>query len=307
MLPHLPLEIQLLILEYAPWECHPTLSLVCHKWRSFVRTSPSVIKNRYTSYTLPRGHANGPKTTFDGPLYHRILSYLTHYVRMDDGIYHPCYLKPASNRNEGGELMKRLLNPTFFANDPLSSDISSFDGKGKGKGRTDDALFRLNFNNIYAHERTSPWKYYYQAASFKIPTVGEFLEKNGRTVNGRLEQYYEQYRHADVLKVVMKYNQTFGGQYFLEFALVPQMRVSRNTNSHREFRGSDPSYHGYTKPGQTKNLVRKWEVFGKLKAMVTRKSRDGKSEAQALTLGDYYEGREVRKVWDLTGMVHVVS
>ncbi|KAF3189910.1 hypothetical protein TWF106_007108 [Orbilia oligospora] len=302
--PYLPLELQLLILEAAPFESHQTLSLVCRTWRTFILTSPSVLKNRYTSYTLPEGHANGPRTKFHEPLYHGILSYLTHYVRMDDGIYHACYLKPPGYLNWTGEPVKYILNPGLFGKDLLSLDHSP-DEKGKGKSRDDD--LQLNFNNIYAHERIKPWKQSVWKRPFPTqasatPTIAEFLKKNGQAVNNGLADYYTNYSYADVLKVVMKYTRDSSGVCFLEFALAPLPRSSENVNSTTARERLDLEEGR----GRTKGLIRKWEVVRKLKGMVKRKSKDpdARVEPEALEPGleGHYEGKEVKSFWRADGV-----
>ncbi|KAK6518768.1 hypothetical protein TWF506_005906 [Arthrobotrys conoides] len=297
--PYLPLELQLLILEAAPFESHQTLSLVCRTWRDFILTSPFVLKNRYTSYTLPEGHANGPLTRFREPLYHGILSYLTHYIRMDDGIYHACYLKHPGYLNSTKTVTKYILDPGLFGNDLLSLDHSP-DGKGKEKSKSDG--LRLNFNNIYAHERITPWKqtvwkYPFTPQSSTTPTIAEFLKKNGQSVNNELATYYTNYSHADILKVVMKYNTNSSGTCFLEFALVPLPRSSENVNSTTARERLDLE----GRRGRTRGLIRKWEVVRKLKGMVKKKSRDGKAEFETLGLGGYYEGKEVKSLWGVDG------
>ncbi|KAK6342354.1 hypothetical protein TWF718_007754 [Orbilia javanica] len=309
--PRLPLEIQFLILELTPFESHQTLSLVCKAWRNFILTSHSIRKNRYISYTIPKDHVGGPRTTFSSPLYHGVLSYLTHYVRMDDGDYYPCYLKSPSSKTWGEteqQPTKYLLYPRFFGNDLISLDQS--DGE-KGKGKLEPDALYLNFNNIYAHELVTPWKQHENwvppftprlRASSEPPTVAEFFQKNGRAVNNRLAEYYNTYCHADVLKVVMKYKRDSAGTYFLEFALLPLPRGSGNVNSVSALDKVD--FEG--EKGRTRGLIRRWEVLRKLRGMVKRKPRDGKSRADNLRMGWHYEGSEVKSVWDADG-IHVLS
>ncbi|KAK6503856.1 hypothetical protein TWF481_008861 [Arthrobotrys musiformis] len=307
--PLLPLEIQLIILEHAPWESHPALSLVCHAWRTFLLTSSSILRNRYKSYKLPLNRAKGPKTRFEEPLYHKVLSYLTHYVRMDDGDYHACYFKPPSFQCGTGSATKYRLNPTFFANDLLSAESPTLVGEGKGKGKS---LSRLAFNNTYAHEKTAPFKrpsYGWKSQAAKIPTVGEFLEKNGRAVNNRLADYYTNYSHADILNVVMKYTQNEDGLCFLEFALLPLARSSGNANSARESEvvSSRQELGLDDERGKTWGLVRRWEVMRKLKGMVKRRTMSGGFEVAASGLGAYYEGKELQTVWGRSGIQNILS
>lgn len=101
----------------------------------------------------------------------------------------------------------------------------------------------------------------------------------------------------------MKYTRNESGICFLEFALIPLTRGSGNVNSNHmriKFDMEDEK-------GRTRGLIRKWEVMRKLKGMVKKKSRDGKSEFEALGLGSYYEGKEVNSVWDADGIFHVIS
>ncbi|EPS41893.1 hypothetical protein H072_4147 [Dactylellina haptotyla CBS 200.50] len=93
MPPSLPLEVQLLILENAAWEQHPTLSRVCHTWRQFI-TSPTVLVKRYTTITLSK-YFDLPERHFERPRVHRLLSLLTHLRRTEaDGDLEPCHRRP---------------------------------------------------------------------------------------------------------------------------------------------------------------------------------------------------------------------
>ncbi|KAK6331324.1 hypothetical protein TWF730_004406 [Orbilia blumenaviensis] len=332
---YLPLELQLLILEHSDWEFHQTLSLVCRAWHSFILTSPSIWRNRYQAYNLPKDHANGPRTLFDAPVYHSILSYLTHYVRMDDGVYRACFMRLAqrdssgpydrNHRDREPARDMRLLNSAFFMDDPLSIDISSdYNYKGKNvvtrEEEEETAASRLDFNNIYAHHRAAPWKWP-QIKGHYVPSVGEFLAKNAEAVNRSTEGYYANYNHADVLKIVMKYTKNEDtGRCALEFAVVPLSRdfcninrglptaatatpigsMSVTTRFRRHYHRSSSSNNsddGGANSGRTRSMARKWEVVGKLRAMVKRRSRDGRSQLEALGLGGYYDGKELKTLF----------
>ncbi|KAK6342355.1 hypothetical protein TWF718_007755 [Orbilia javanica] len=84
---NLPIELQLQILEYADFTQLPILAQVCHAWHAYVTTSV-FFPHRYTYYVLSEpekpAHPNPHERRFLRPFFHKLLCYLTHFIRFEE-------------------------------------------------------------------------------------------------------------------------------------------------------------------------------------------------------------------------------
>ncbi|KAK6518765.1 hypothetical protein TWF506_005903 [Arthrobotrys conoides] len=114
---HLPIELQLQILEAADFTQIPILLQVCTSWRNYIYThihSPRFLVSRYAV------HPRAVKADSLPPLpgYHVGITYLTHLLLIEE-TYHPCHIEFYNDGEEkrGQRPKTSFLNWRIFVDD----------------------------------------------------------------------------------------------------------------------------------------------------------------------------------------------
>ncbi|KAK6503855.1 hypothetical protein TWF481_008860 [Arthrobotrys musiformis] len=96
-MPRLPPELHLQILHFADITQLPVLAQVCRSWRQHILHSPTFLPTKYTYFTPDEPDGHKPVVYF-----HRFITYITHFIRFEDGgRVFPCYVEFTGD-NDGG-------------------------------------------------------------------------------------------------------------------------------------------------------------------------------------------------------------